>query len=331
MYTSITTALLSMEVGRFLVFIVLFRLVVFMVKSWLQGGKCTSKARLDGKVAVITGASAGIGKETARELVKRGAEVHVLCRGGEKAEKMKREVLQDTGREVFLHKVDLASLGSVRECVTELQGCLEKIDILINNAGVATCPLWRTSEGYELQFGTNHVGHFLLTTELLPLLRKSGKARVVVVSSKVHKFGKINFDDLHWRTRPYDSFGAYSQSKLANNLFATELARRETECKSGVSVYCVHPGTVKTEIIRHVNQSSGFFMNILILIVFNFFSKTAESGAQTSLYCALEESLENNTGKYYEDCKEVSSKEGSNMENAKKLWDVTLDMVNKSQ
>merc|ERR1711970_281410 len=314
-----TTALDSMELGRFLIFLVLFRLVVFLLKSWLQGGRCMSKARLDGKVAVITGASAGIGKETARELVKRGAEVHVLCRGGEKAEKMKREVMHDTGREVFIHKIDLASLDSVRECVAELQDCLEKIDILINNAGVATCPLWRTSEGYELQFGTNHVGHFLLTTELLPLLRKAGKARVVVVSSKVHKFGKINFDDLHWRTRPYDPFGAYSQSKLANNLFATELARRE----SGVSVYSVHPGTVQTEIIRHVNQSSGFFLNILILIFFNFFSKTPESGAQTSLFCALEESLENDTGKYYEDCKEVSSKEGSNIENAKKLWDVT--------
>lgn len=303
-----------------------------MLKSWLQGGRCVSKARLDGKVAVITGGSAGIGKETEKELVKRGAEVHVLCRGGEKAEQMKREVKSDTGREVFVHSIDLASLKSVRECVAELKSCLEKIDILINNAGVATCPEWRTEEGFELQFGTNHVGHFLLTTELLPMLRKAGKSRVIVVSSKVHKFAKIDFDDLNWRTRPYDPFGAYSQSKLANNLFATELARREAEAKSGVSVYCVHPGTVKTEITRHVHASSGFLLNILILIVFNFFSKTAQNGAQTSLYCALEESLDKDTGKYYEDCKEVQSSKGANnLEDAKRLWDVTLSMVNKSE
>ena len=321
-----------MEVKRFLIFIVIFRIVAFLFKSWVQGGRCTSKARLDGKVAVITGANTGIGKETARELVKRGAEVHVLCRDGERAEEMKREIKSDTGREVFIHKIDLASLQSVRACVEELNKCLEKIDILINNAGVATCPEWRTTEGFELQFGTNHVGHFLLTTELLPLLRKAVKARVVVVSSKAHKFGKINFEDLQWRTRPYEPFGAYSQSKIANILFANELARRETDLKSGVCVYCLHPGTVKTEVARHVKESSGFLMHSLMLILLPIFSKTVQNGAQTSLYCAVDEALEDETGKYYEDCKETKpSKEAMNMDDAKKLWELTMDMITKSE
>eukprot|EP00090_Calanus_glacialis_P022694 TRINITY_DN34985_c0_g1_i1.p1 TRINITY_DN34985_c0_g1~~TRINITY_DN34985_c0_g1_i1.p1 ORF type:complete len:322 (+),score=97.81 TRINITY_DN34985_c0_g1_i1:60-1025(+) len=321
-----------MEVKRYLIFIVIFRIVAFLFKSWVQGGRCISKARLDGKVAVITGANTGIGKETARELVKRGAEVHVLCRDTEKAEEMKKDIKNDTGREVFVHKMDLASLVSVRECVAELSKCLEKIDILINNAGVATCPEWKTEEGFELQFGTNHVGHFLLTTELLPLLRKAGKSRVVVVSSKAHKFGKMHFDDLNCRTRPYETFGAYSQSKLANVLFAKELARQETELESGVSVYCLHPGTVKTEVARHVKESSGFLVYSLMRIVLPLLSKTPQNGAQTSIYCAVEETLENETGKYYEDCKEAKpSKEANNMDDAKNLWKVTMDMVKKNE
>jgi len=315
-----------MDTKRFLIFIVIFRVFVFLFKSWVQGGKCTSKARLEGKVAVLTGASTGIGKETARDLVRRGAEVHILCRDSEKAEAMSREVKNDTGREVFVHQLDLASLESVKVCSNQLMKTLKKIDILVLNAGVATCPEWRTVEGSELQFGTNHVGHFLLTRELLPLLRKTDNARVVVVASKAHRYGKMQFDDLHWRTRPYDSFGAYSQSKLANVLFAAELSRREVELQSGVSVYCLHPGSVDTEVHRHV-QSSG-----LMLYIVGLFMKTVKNGAQTSIYCSVEESLEKKTGKYYEDCKEAKpSKEADSVEDGKRLWEVTMDMVKKNE
>ena len=318
-----------MEVKRFLIFIVIFRIVLFLFKAWVQGGRCISKARLDGKVAVVTGANTGIGKETARDLVKRGAEVHVLCRDKEKAEAMRSEIKNETGREVFVHQLDLASLDSVRECTAQLRKSLEKIDILINNAGVATCPEWRTVEGSELQFGTNHVGHFLLTNELLPLLRKAGKARVVVVSSSAHASGKIDFDDLNWRTRTYSPLAAYSQSKLANMLFAKELARRETQLESGVCVYCLHPGVVRTELFRHVRDTYGYFLFLLGHIFLPFY-KTVESGAQTSIFCAVEESLENVTGKFYKDCKEIdTSADGDNMEDARRLWDVTEEMVNK--
>ena len=317
-----------MEVKRFLIFIVIFRIVLFLFKAWVQGGRCISKARLDGKVAVVTGANTGIGKETARDLVKRGAEVHVLCRDKEKAEAMRSEIKNETGREVFVHQLDLASLDSVRECTAQLRKSLEKIDILINNAGVATCPEWRTVEGSELQFGTNHVGHFLLTNELLPLLRKAGKARVVVVSSSAHAMGTMDFEDLNWRTRPYDSMGAYGQSKLANILFAKELARRETQLGSGVTVYAVHPGVVKTDLIRHFREKFGVVV-FYVAKIFTWINKTAESGAQTSICCAVDQELENQTGKYYKDCKEVeNSPDGDNMEDARRLWEVTMEMVN---
>eukprot|EP00092_Neocalanus_flemingeri_P008537 GFUD01009196.1.p1 GENE.GFUD01009196.1~~GFUD01009196.1.p1 ORF type:complete len:321 (+),score=108.94 GFUD01009196.1:106-1068(+) len=318
-----------MDTKRFLIFIVIFRVVLFVFRSWVQGGRCISKARLDGKVAVITGANTGIGRETARDLVKRGAEVHLLCRDLEKAEIVKGEIKTETGREVFVHKVDLASLESVKECAAVMKKELQKIDILINNAGIMATLEKRTQEGFELQFGTNHVGHFLLTNELLPLLRNAGKSRVVVLSSSAHTSGKINFDDLNWRTRTYSPLAAYSQSKLANVLFAKELARRETQLESGVTVYCLHPGVIKTELFRHVKETYGYLLYLLGHVLMPFY-KTVESGAQTSIFCAVEESLENVTGKYYKDCKEVdASKDGNNMEDAKKLWEVTEDMVHK--
>ena len=300
----------------------------YCIVQWAQGGVCVSSARLDGKIVVITGGNTGIGRETARDLVRRGAEVHVLCRDVERGEGMRRDIKRETGREVFVHKIDLASLKTVRECTAVLRKKLPKIDILINNAGVMATPEWRTEEGFELQFGTNHVGHFLLTNELLPLLRKAGKARVVVVSSSAHAMGTMDFEDLNWRTRPYDSMGAYGQSKLANILFAKELARRETQLGSGVTVYSLHPGVVKTELSRHFRETFGSVLFYLIKI-FGPLYKTPESGAQTSICCSVDADLENQTGKYYKDCQEVeNSPDGDNMEDARRLWEVTMEMVN---
>ena len=302
--------------------------IYYSAVQWAQGGVCVSSARLDGKIVVITGGNTGIGRETARDLVRRGAEVHVLCRDVERGEGMRRDIKRETGREVFVHKIDLASLKTVRECTAVLRKKLQKIDILINNAGVMATPEWRTEEGLELQFGTNHVGHFLLTNELLPLLRKAGKARVVVVSSSAHMMGKIDFSDLNWRTRPYHSMGAYSQSKLANILFVKELARRETQLGSGVTVYAVHPGVVKTDLIRHFREKFGVVV-FYVAKIFTWINKTAESGAQTSICCAVDQELENQTGKYYKDCQEVeNSPDGDNMEDARRLWEVTMEMVN---
>jgi retinol dehydrogenase-12 len=255
--------------------------------------------------------------------------VHVLCREEEKGEAVKRDIKRETGMDAFVHHLDLASLESVRKCSSSLRNKLEKIDILINNAGVMATPEWRTREGFELQFGTNHVGHFLLTNELLPLLRKAENARVVVVSSSAHGMGKLDFEDLNWRSRPYNSMGAYGQSKLANILFAKELAIRETFMGSGVTTYSLHPGIVKTELSRHFRETFGSVFFYLAKILAPL-TKTVESGAQTSICCAVDEALENQTGKYYKDCQAAeNSPDADNMEDAERLWEVTMAMVNK--
>merc|ERR1712013_904816 len=189
-------------------------LLLFLFRLWMQGPKVSSTARLDGKTVVIAGANTGIGKVTATELSKRGAKVVMLCRNMEKGEEV-------------VHKLDLSSLASVRECAEQLGNSLEKIDILINNAGIMACPEMRTQEGFEMQIGTNHFGHFLLTNLVMPLLKKAAPtARIVNVSSLAHTRGQIQWDDINFEKTPYDAIKAYGQSKLANILFTKELARK---------------------------------------------------------------------------------------------------------
>lgn len=237
------------------------------------------------------------------------------------------------GKEVFVHSLDLSSLESVTECVKEITDKLEKIDILINNAGVMACPLTKTKDGFELQFATNHLGPFLLTLELLPLIRKGKNPRIVTVSSLAHKNGKIYFDDINFSSIPYKPFKAYNQSKLANILFTRELARRELEVGSGVTANCLHPGVVKTELSRYKNDTfaAGVF-HIFTQVLMAAFFKTPESGAQTSIFCAVDEAMEGVTGKYFADCKEVETAEGAkNMDDAGKLWEESLKLVKKNQ
>ena len=188
---------------------------------------------------------------------------------------------------MIFHKCDLASLASVRECAEQLNNSLPKIDILLNNAGVMMCPLTRTEDGFEMQIGTNHFGHFLLTNLLMPLLKKAAPdARIVNVSSLAHERGRMNFDDINYEKRPYGPAEAYGQSKLANVLFTRELARKGEG--SGVNAYALHPGVIATELGRHLNANpvlkcmSMMFMPLV---------KTPEAGAQTSLYCCLEQSI----------------------------------------
>ncbi|KAG1678818.1 Retinol dehydrogenase 11 [Nymphon striatum] len=184
--------------------------------------------RLDGKVVIITGANTGIGKETAKDLAIRGAKVILACRDLEKAKKSVDDLTKDSNlnaENFAIHKLDLASLNSVRQFATEILKEYENIHILINNAGIMMCPEWKTEDGFEMQFGVNHLGHVLLTNLLLERIKKSAPSRIVIVSSLAHKYGKINFDDLNME-KGYSAGKAYSQSKLANILFAKELASR---------------------------------------------------------------------------------------------------------
>lgn len=200
-----------------------------------------------GRTAVITGANTGLGFETAKALAEHGAHVVLAVRDTDKG---KRAAAQLTG-DVSVQELDLGSLESVRAAAAELRGSHERIDLLINNAGVMTPPKSTTADGFELQFGTNHLGHFALTGLLLDRLLDVPGSRVVTVSSNGHKMGgAIHFDDLQWE-RSYSRIGAYAQSKLANLLFTYELQRRLAPRGTTIAV-AAHPGTSSTELARHL-------------------------------------------------------------------------------
>ncbi|XP_059811457.1 retinol dehydrogenase 12 isoform X2 [Hypanus sabinus] len=196
------------------------------IRRCAAGGVCTSNARLDGKTVVITGANTGIGKETARDLAQRGARVILACRDLTKAEAAAQDIREDTGsKQVIVRELDLANTRSIYQFAENIIKEEKVLNILINNAGVMMCPFMKTSDGFEMQFGVNHLGHFLLTFLLLDHLKKSSPARIINLSSLAHGFGRINFKDLH-SENSYDGGSAYCQSKLANILFTRELAKR---------------------------------------------------------------------------------------------------------
>ncbi|SEO31978.1 NAD(P)-dependent dehydrogenase, short-chain alcohol dehydrogenase family [Mucilaginibacter gossypiicola] len=208
-----------------------------------------------GKTVIITGANTGIGFEAAKALYNRGAYVIMACRNIDKAQAALSEIKTGSGPgEVELAFLDLASLKSVSEFASTIKNRVSNIDVLINNAGVMTPPKGFTAEGFESQFGINHLGHFALTGHLYPLIRKTPGARIITVTSLAYLYGDINFHNLKCEN-PYDAFREYCQSKLANISFALELQRRIL--KKGDKVYSIaaHPGVTKTSIGRHMSDS----------------------------------------------------------------------------
>nr|CAH0112096.1 unnamed protein product [Daphnia galeata] len=292
---------------------------------FFQGPRCKNTVQLDGKIVVITGSNTGIGKETARELSQRGAEVVLACRDLNKAEEAADEISKQTGNKVTTVKLNLASMKSIRAAAEELGTRHPQIHILINNAGIMTCPQWKTEDGFEMQFGVNHLGSFLWTLLLLDNIKQAAPSRIVNLSSLAHTRGKIYFDDL-MLTKNYTPVRAYCQSKLANVLFTQELARRLEG--TGVTVLAVHPGVVQTELSRHINES----MNSCVDGTLHFFSryvfKTPEMGAQTSVYCATEESLTELSGHYFSDCTmKKPAKQANDKKKAERLWKMSEELV----
>ena len=223
---------------------------LYLVRRYVAGGVCRSRAKLDGKTVIITGANTGIGKETAVDLARRGARVILACRSAEKGEEAVVEVRARSGNDKVVFQIlDLASLESVRQFASAVLEEEPTIDILINNAGVMACPYSKTEDGFEMQFGVNHLAHFLLTNLLLDRLKESSTARIVTVTSIAYRLVKrIKFDDLN-SEKSYSPLVAYGQSKLANILFTRSLAKR----LAGTSVIanCLHPGVIRTELGRH--------------------------------------------------------------------------------
>jgi len=212
-----------------------------------------------GRIAIVTGANTGIGLETARMLAERGAEVILACRSLEKGEAARAKIAAgNPPGKVTVEALDLSDLDSVAAFAKRFSAAHERLDLLINNAGVMVPPLGRTKQGFELQFGTNHLGHFALTAHLLPLLERTSDARIVVVSSTAQTFGRIDFDDLNWESRAYSPMKAYGQSKLANMMFALELQRRLDAAGSSVIVTAAHPGWTATDLQRTAGVARFF-------------------------------------------------------------------------
>jgi len=271
-----------------------------MLKEYMQGGKFTNPVRADGKVVIVTGANTGIGKETAKELAKRGAHVYMACRDMKRCNEARDEIILATKNpNVHCRECDLASFESVKKFAKSFKEEQSRLDILINNAGVMRCPKMFTKEGIELQIGVNHFGHFLLTTLLLDELKRAAPSRIVVVSSLAHTRGQIKVNDLN-SEKSYDSGEAYNQSKLANVLFTRALSKHLQG--SGVTVNALHPGVIATELGRHMSIFTSFWGRWIVQPLLWPFMKTPVSGAQTTLYCALDPDVEKVSGKYFSDC-----------------------------
>ncbi|XP_016350765.1 retinol dehydrogenase 12-like [Sinocyclocheilus anshuiensis] len=284
-------------------------------------GQWSSSVRLDNKTVIITGANTGIGKETVRDLAKRGARVIMACRDLEKAEAARKELMEDSGNQnIVANKLDLSDTKSIRAFAELINKEEKQVNILINNAGIMMCPYSKTADGFEMQFGVNHLGHFLLTYLLLDLLKKSAPSRIINVASVAHTWGSIHLDDIN-SEKGYSPRRAYGQSKLANILCTRSLAKRLQG--SGVTVYSLHPGVVQSELFRNLSKPVQIAVK-----VFSPFTKTTIQGAQTTIYCAVEPKLDNESGGYYSDCAAaLCSREALDDEMAQKLWELSCQML----
>ncbi|XP_005731198.1 retinol dehydrogenase 14b isoform X2 [Pundamilia nyererei] len=285
-----------------------------------------SGENMRGKTVIVTGANSGIGKALAGELLKLRARVIMACRDPRSAEEAAQDIRKQAGPEngeVVIKHLDLASLRSVRNFCEEVTQEESQVDVLINNAGIYQCPYTKTDEGFEMQLGVNHLGHFLLTHLLLDLLKASAPSRIVVVSSKLYKYGRINFDDLNSENN-YNKAFCYSQSKLANLLFTLELAHRLEG--TGVTVNALTPGIVRTRLGRHI-QIPLLAKPLFYLASLVFFKSPLE-GAQTPLYLACSPEVEGVSGKCFANCEEEELlPKATDEEAAKKLWDISRRMV----
>jgi len=280
-----------------------------------------------GRVAIVTGSSSGIGYETARVLTAKNGTVIIAVRNLEKGQ-LALEKIKETHPEADarIMELDLANLGSVRRFAEEFSKKFSQLDLLINNAGVMMPPYTKTADGFELQFGTNHLGHFALTGLLLDLILKTGNSRIVTVSSGGHRYGKLDFDDLNWEKRKYKKMNTYSDSKIANLYFTYALQEKLEKSGSKTIAAAAHPGWTATELQRHVGLLG--FLN-------RFFSQGIDMGALPTLIAATAPDV--NGCDYYGPSgwkemkgypKKVDSNELSHdMDIAKKLWDVSEDLT----
>ena len=275
--------------------------------------------RLLDKIAVVTGANSGMGFATAKALLEEGATVIMLCRDETRGKEAYNKLLEDGNGRTYLILCDLGDYDSIRSFAAQVRDRFGRVDVLVNNAGFISLDRQFTKEGVERQFGINHVGHFLLTNELLPVMPKG--ARIVTVASGAHKTGRIHFKDINL-SKGFNVITAYSQSKLANVLFTRELARRLAG--RGITANCCHPGAVATNI--GIDRKTGFGKTITSLLK-PFFLTPAE-GADTAIFLATDDAVRDISGEYfYKRMIARSSRRSKDMKLAKRLWKFTEELI----
>lgn len=279
------------------------------------------------RVVIITGASSGLGKEATRVMASKNARVIMAVRDTEKGQKVAAEIKNvQPDANIDIQKLDLGSLDSIHTFAKAIKTFYHRVDILINNAGVMACPFSKTQDGFEIQMGTNHLGHFALTGLLMPLLQETKDSRIVATSSAAHRQGDINFEDINWEQRKYNSTKAYADSKLANLYFTYELAKKLKTDPNAPIVITAHPGWASTDLKRH---------SLMFKVLSPIFSQSVQNGVLPTLRAATDRHAQ--AGDYYgpSGFMEIkgsptlvsSSKMSHNEANGKLLWALSEKMT----
>jgi len=286
---------------------------------------------LKGMNIIVTGANSGLGFEASKIYASKNATVILACRSEEKAiDAMNKIKIENSKADLHFIRLDLGDLESIESFVKTYKSKFKKIDILLNNAGIMTVPYDVTKDGFELQNGINHLGHFALTAQLFDLIKSTKDSRIVNVSSIAHKNGSIDFDNYLYEKGGYGKVKSYSRSKLSNLLFTYELARKVEENKIDMKVLVAHPGVSQTELGRTIKKNR---VARALISMMSFFSQKASQGTLPLVRASLDENAQ--SGDYYgpsgfmemkgKPVKVKSNKKSHNIESAKKLWDISED------
>ena len=310
-----------------IILIVVVICLIFL-KLFFNGAWCYLNADLSSHIIIVTGSNRGIGFQTALELARRNATIILACRDVRKAQEARKFIVDSTkNQKIDIMPLDLSEIHSVRCFAENFKAKYQRLDILINNAGVTFPDRRLTKDGFEAMIATNHLGPFLLTNLLLDVLKSSQPSRIINVSSVAHTYGYLNLKDIN-SEKYYNIHLTYGGTKIANILFTNEMATKLEG--TSVKICCLHPGVIRSGFIADI-ITKNFVLKVLIVLLYPvwwFFTKSEVQGAQTSLYCALmpHQKLEN--GKYYNDCK-VGKTRGITHDTTlmKELWEISKEMV----
>ena len=297
-------------------------------KRWLNGPLCSLTRDLSSKIVIITGASSGIGKETARSLAKMNAKVILACRDPAKASNVVKTLREESkNMDIEFMQLDLADLKSIKDFSRQFQLKHKRLDVLINNAGVINFHTkYLTKDGFENQFGVNYLGHFYLTNKLLETMKKTPESRIVNVACSAYSSGKINWEDI-MSIKEYRPYNAFAQSKLAMVLFTRALNKKLE--KSNIKAVSVHPGVVRTDLFR--DMPKAWYLDILLFIqapFWHYLTKNPWRGAQSVLYCSLEDYEKLEGGQLYaKNKKKEMAKNALNDEDMERLWKKSVELL----